>query len=80
MMTATQLVTTYLLDGRYQGFVNSSYQRNGFGLLLTSEYDFFAGFFRYLSHYVTDLISLMDRVWSFLGMARLFMGILRKEY
>jgi hypothetical protein len=31
----------------FQGFVNSSYQRDGFGLLQTDDFDTYLGFFRY---------------------------------
>lgn len=30
-----KVVSTHLIDGIYQGFVNSSYQRDGFGFLQT---------------------------------------------
>ena len=30
-----KMVTTHMIDGIYQGYVNSSYQRDGFGLLQT---------------------------------------------
>ena len=29
-----QMVNIHLIDGVYQGFVNSSYQRDGFGVIL----------------------------------------------
>ena len=30
-----KMVTTHMIDGIYQGFINSSYQRDGFGILQT---------------------------------------------
>jgi hypothetical protein len=40
-------VRTHLIDGIYQGVVNSSYQRDGFGILQTDEFQTFIGEFRY---------------------------------
>jgi len=35
VLNEIKMVKTHLIDGIYQGFVNSSYQRDGFGILQT---------------------------------------------
>ena len=47
MLNHYKMVTTHLIDGIYQGFVNSSYQRDGFGLIQTENYETYLGFFKY---------------------------------
>jgi len=55
-----QLVCTHLLDGIYQGFVNSSYARDGFGIIQTENFDTYIGFFKFNKIHGTGLIIYRD--------------------
>lgn len=55
-----KLVLTHLIDGVYQGFVNSSYQRDGFGILQTDKFDTYIGFFRYNKIHGRGMIIYSD--------------------
>ena len=55
-----KIVSTHLIDGVYEGFVNSSYQRDGFGMLQTEEFDTYIGFFKYNKIHGIGLIVYRD--------------------
>lgn len=56
----SQMVCTHLVDGIYQGFVNSSYQRHGFGIIQDSEFDHFIGFFKHNHPHGPALVIFRD--------------------
>lgn len=55
-----QIACTHLIDAIYHGIVNSSYQRDGFGILMTDDYDTFLGYFRYNKLHGLGLIVYKD--------------------
>jgi hypothetical protein len=42
-----KIVRTHLIDGVYEGFVNASYQRDGFGIVQTDDFQTYMGYFKY---------------------------------
>lgn len=42
-----KLACTHLIDGVYEGIVNASYQRDGFGILQTDDFQTYMGYFKY---------------------------------
>lgn len=54
------MVTTHMIDGIYQGFINTSYQRDGFGTLQTENYQTYIGFFKYNKMHGLGLIIYPD--------------------
>jgi hypothetical protein len=42
-----KIVRTHLIDGIYEGLVNASYQRDGFGILQTDDFQTYVGHFKY---------------------------------
>ena len=57
---SNQLVCTHLLDSIYNGFINSSYQRHGYGFLLTSDFDAFLGVFKFNQPHGQGLVFFRD--------------------
>lgn len=55
-----KLARTHLIDGIYQGEVNRSYQRDGFGILLTEDFEAYIGFFKYNKPHGLGLIVYGD--------------------
>ena len=55
-----QMLNIHLIDAVYQGFVNSSYQRDGFGVILTEKYELYMGFFKFNKMHGIGLIIFED--------------------
>lgn len=41
------MINMHLIDGIYEGFINASYQRDGFGILQTNDFQTYIGYFKY---------------------------------
>lgn len=60
MVNNYQIVSMHLIDAIYQGMVNSSYQRDGFGILQTDQFDTYLGYFKYNRLHGLGLILYSD--------------------